>query len=108
MKHAEARAVHEVLRLLFDHLCTSRSNIIAVVWKLGSLCYLHVIWKCRNGLIDRAEFGHLAETTGAGTECAIFHWLADTTIDELFDQYADGEQQALTFESFKRLVRFLS
>ena len=91
-----------------------------------------------NGLIDREEFGHLAETTGtdptsgersgrctcflhghptsgepsgshtecsagAGTECAVFHWLATSTIDELFDKYAEDE--AITFEAFKRLVR---
>ena len=81
-------------------------------------------------MIDREEFGHLAETTGAGptpgslrqmhlilrgsgsrtecgagagTECAVFHWLATSTIDELFDKYAEDE--AITFEAFKRLVR---
>jgi hypothetical protein len=59
---------------------------------------------CRNGLIDRAEFGRLAESTGAGTEYALFHWLADATIDELFDKYADSQAEALTFESFKLLV----
>ena len=40
---------------------------------------------------------------GAGTECAVFHWLATSTIDELFEKYA--KEDAITFEAFKRLVR---
>jgi hypothetical protein len=35
----------------------------------------------------------------------VFHWLADSTIDELFDKYAVDD--AITFAAFKRLVRYL-
>jgi hypothetical protein len=45
---------------------------------------------------------HAVLNAGAGTECAVFHWLATSTIDELFDKYAEGN--AITFASFKRLV----
>eukprot|EP00892_Ulva_mutabilis_P002394 jgi/Ulvmu1/12155/UM085_0019.1 len=59
-----------------------------------------------NGYIDREEFGRLAESTGRGMEYAMFHWLEDHTVDELFAKYAkdSDEVTAITFESFRRLA----
>jgi len=65
---------------------------------------------CRNGLIDREEFGRLAESTAGGMEYTIFHWLEDHTVDELFQKYAkdSGDVTAITMDSFRRLVRHFS
>ena len=61
---------------------------------------------CSNGYIDREEFGRLAESTAGGMEYAMFHWLDDATVDELFAKYAkdSGNVTAINFDSFRRLV----
>jgi hypothetical protein len=59
---------------------------------------------CRNGFLNKQEFARFAESLGKGTEYAMFHWLDDQTVDELFKRYA-GDEDQVSFNSFQKLVR---
>lgn len=70
-----------------------------------SLLTLCVTCACSDGIVDRVEFGRLAESTGNLSEFSVFRWLSEKDVDDLFKRYADAASGGITFKRFLKLVR---